>query len=150
MAESVLICIGNPARSDDGVGPAVADAIRRQRPDIPVRDCRGEPLDLVELFADASEAVVVDAMLSGTEAPGTVTTIDATHAPVPIRTQASSHGLGLADALELARSLGRLPVRLVVIGVEAATLEPGTALSPAVAAAVPRAVDAVLAELGHA
>ena len=55
-----------------------------------------------------------------------------------------------ADAVRLGRALERLPRQLVVLAVEGADTGPGTGLSDAVAAAVPRAVAAVMAELnGH-
>ena len=43
----------------------------------------------------------------------------------------STHALGLADAVELARSLGRLPQRVVVYGIEGAAFEFGNGLSAA-------------------
>jgi hydrogenase maturation protease len=53
----------------------------------------------------------------------------------PVRTT-SSHGLGLGEAVELARALGRLPSRLVVYAVEGADSSTGPGLSPAIATAV--------------
>jgi len=47
----------------------------------------------------------------------------------------STHGLGLAEAIELARALGRLPRRCVAYAVEAHSYDTGTALSPQAAAA---------------
>ena len=54
-----------------------------------------------------------------------------------------THAFGLATAVELARVLGRLPGRVTVVGVEAASFAPGTALSPEVAASVDDAVAIV-------
>jgi len=44
--------------------------------------------------------------------------------------------LGIADAVELARALGRLPGRLIVYGNEGETFDAGVELAPAVAAPV--------------
>jgi hydrogenase maturation protease len=55
-----------------------------------------------------------------------------------------THALGLAAAVELARSLDLLPRRLVVVGVEAGRFSQGAPMSDAVLDAVPAAVDAVL------
>lgn len=49
----------------------------------------------------------------------------------------STHGLGLAEALCLADSLGRGPGRLIVYAVEGADRSLGMGLTPAVAAALP-------------
>jgi hydrogenase maturation protease len=59
----------------------------------------------------------------------------------------SSHGIGVAEAVELARALGRLPRRLTLIGVEAAGFEVGASLSSAVADRLDDAVRAVVAAL---
>jgi hydrogenase maturation protease len=99
------------------------------------------PLDLLEVFDGYDTVVVVDATRSGT-APGTVTV---TEGPLASQGSASTHGLGLAEAVELARALDRLPWRLVVVGVEVGSTEPGTPLSPAVAGAVEAAVAQVRA-----
>ena len=48
----------------------------------------------------------------------------------------STHGFGLAEALELARALGQLPRRCIVYAIEGASFETGAPLSPEVAAAV--------------
>ena len=61
---------------------------------------------------------------------------------------ASSHGLGLDDAVGLAVALNRMPGRLIVHAIEAADLGQGPGLTPPVAAAVAAAAAAVLADLG--
>jgi hydrogenase maturation protease len=58
---------------------------------------------------------------------------------------ASSHGLGLDDAIGLGMALGRMPGRLIVHAIEAADLAQGPGLTPPVAAAV----GAVAAEIMH-
>jgi hydrogenase maturation protease len=89
------------------------------------------------MWREADVAVVIDAVSSGAE-PGTVHRFDATSAPLParLRGSTSSHALGLAEAIELGRTLGRLPGRLIVYGIEGERFEAGTELTPAVAAAV--------------
>ena len=62
-------------------------------------------------------------------------------------TAASSHGLGMPDALRLGRALGQLPRRMVILAVEAADTGAGTELSKPVATALPEVVAAVMAEL---
>ncbi len=62
----------------------------------------------------------------------------------------SSHGLGLADAYELGRSLGRLPGRLIIAGVEGEDFSQGVGLSPRVEAAVPGLVGHIVAAVAAA
>jgi hydrogenase maturation protease len=62
----------------------------------------------------------------------------------------STHRFGLADALELARALGRLPPRVVVYGIEGSRFAPGRPMSPAVAAAVERLAGVLSTEMAAA
>lgn len=148
-AEVLVIGIGSPDRGDDGVGPVVAaEVARRSLPGVKVL-ADLTPLDLLDAWAGARTVVLVDAVRTG-DPPGTVTALDATVTRLPVGVGASStHGFGLADVIEMSRSLGRVPERLVVVGVELSDCSAGRSLSPAVRAAVAPAVGAVLAALGE-
>jgi hydrogenase maturation protease len=147
----VVIGIGNRWRSDDGVGPAVAAAVRRHRfgdGTVDVLELDGDAARLVDAWAGADLAVVVDAVRSGAPA-GTVRRYAGDPVEMPAgAAPASSHGLGLREAIGLGRAVGRMPERFVVIAVEGATFADGTGLSPAVGAAVPRAARLVIDEVG--
>ena len=147
---AVVIGIGNPFRRDDGIGPEVAAQIQGRRlPGVRVVVADGEPAGLLEAWEGADLAVVVDAIQRVPAAPGSIHRLMGSQLETGC-TAASSHGLGVPDAIRLGRALERLPRQLVVLAVEGADTGPGTGLSGAVAAAVPRAVAAVMAELsGH-
>lgn len=145
--QAVVIGIGNPFRRDDGIGPEVAAQIqRRQLPGVRVVIADGGPADLLEAWEGADLAVVVDAIRRVPASPGSIHRLTASQLETG-GSAASSHGLGVADAVRLARVLERLPRQVVVLAVEGADTGPGTGLSGAVAAAVPQAVAAVMAEL---
>ncbi|MDP3893351.1 hydrogenase maturation protease [Nocardioides sp.] len=148
----LVIGLGNPDRGDDAVGAAVARAVAAQRPTVEVVE-HEDPTAVLDLWAGHSPVVVVDAVRSGAAA-GTVHRLATGRGGPPISTQAwahvgqgGTHGIGLAEIVELARALGRLPERLVVIGVEAERFDHGAPLSAAVAAAVPVAVEQIGREL---
>jgi hydrogenase maturation protease len=141
----VAVAVGNVYRSDDGVGLAVAERLRETAPDLEVVTCEQEPLRLLDAWNGADLALVVDAVSSGSE-PGTIHRFDATERPVPAAVfRGSTHALGVGDAIELARTLGRLPSRVLVFGVEGERFTAGDRLSPAVAAVV----APLAAELGE-
>ena len=72
--------------------------------------------------------------------PGTLTASTRRDEPLPAELfRRSTHALGIADAVELARELGRLPGRLAVYGIEGESFEAGEGLTPAVEATVDRA-----------
>jgi hydrogenase maturation protease len=144
-----LIGVGNRFRGDDAAGLEVAARLRAARPPgCRILEEEGEPASLIEGFELVKEALVVDAVSSGAE-PGTLHRFDCTHEPLPTELfRASTHALGVADAVELARELGRLPDRLAVYGIEGANFEAGEGLSPPVAATVDTLVGELCSELG--
>jgi hydrogenase maturation protease len=136
-----VIGIGT-ARADDAAGLAVADLLAaRALPDgvVALRCTRPLP-DLLDALDGADAAVLVDAARTG-GVPGSIRRL----APGELARQRSpsSHGLGVAQALALATALGRAPVRVEVVAIEAAQME-CDALSPAVAASIGAAADAAL------
>jgi hydrogenase maturation protease len=155
-ARVVVIGLGNRVRGDDAAGLEVAGRLRPVTPaGVEVVEHEGDAAALLDHWQGAALAVVVDAVRSGGE-PGAVHRLevagDDQAAAVAGRAwQVSSHALGLGEAVGLARALGRLPGRLVLVGIEGATFTAREGLSPPVAAAVARAAAEVL-ELaaGHA
>ena len=145
---TVVIGIGNPDRGDDAVGRLVAARLRDRVPDtVTVVEQDGEATRLVDHLGRTGSAILVDASISGA-VTGTIRRFDVARDPLPPgKSGASTHGLGLAEAVELARILGTLPARCVVYAVEARSFEPGRPLSPEVAAAADEVVARVLAEV---
>ncbi len=137
----IVVGIGNPERGDDAAGRAVAQLLRSMlavniEADVEIAEHDGEATALLSLLDGASEAFLVDACRSGAPS-GTVRRFNAAAVPLPASLSGlSTHGFGLAEAIELGRTLGQLPPRCVVYAIEGGSFEPGTPLSPAVAAAV--------------
>lgn len=154
---NILIGIGNPYRRDDGVGPALAAEFDRLGvPGVAVTCADGEPSQLLEAWAGARLAVVVDAVACSPAVPGRIhrTGLAAPYAldgdPLVAGLSggaASTHGMGVPDAIRLAVALDRAPARLVVYAVEAADLGFGAGLSGPVAASLPELTRMVRAEL---
>ncbi len=143
-----LIGVGNRFRSDDAAGLEVASRLRSAHPPgCRILEEEGEPGSLIEDWALVTEALVIDAVASGAP-PGTLHRFDASKGPVPTEMfRGSTHSLGVADAVELARELDRLPPRLAVYGIEGESFETGEGLSPAVEATVDALVDELCDEL---
>ncbi len=130
------------------MGPVVAERLRAVG--APVLDCADEPTRLLDLWDGLDTVVVVDALRSNA-VPGTLHRIDAEDGPLPRDVRlASTHAMGIADALELGRTLGRAPRRVVVLGIEGASFGMGEAMTPAVAGAIDELVTSVLGELQEA
>ncbi|WP_019627735.1 hydrogenase maturation protease [Thioalkalivibrio sp. AKL10] len=141
----LVIGIGNPWRGDDGVGHAVVEALQGTS-GLTTATCSGEPAELMDLWQGHDPVILVDAIVTGA-APGTLHRLDARE-PLPRGARYSSHGIGLAEAVELARSLGDLPETLIVHGIEPACLEDGADLSTAIAENMPRLLHRICDEFG--
>ena len=143
-----LVGVGNRWRSDDGAGLAVAALLSERAPaGVEVVAHEREPLDLIEAFDGAAAVWLIDAVHSGAP-PGTLHRFDASERALPAELfSISTHRLGLADVLELARALGRLPPSVIVHGIEGARFEAGNELSPAVAAATRELATTLAAEV---
>ncbi|WP_437841477.1 hydrogenase maturation protease [Sorangium sp. So ce1153] len=151
-----IIGLGQRAAGDDAAGLAVLEALRRQGlpGDAELVEAR-DASALVSLLQTPATVVVVDAVLASPS--GEVLDLSpsdlAAGAPVPV----STHGLGVAQAIELARIAApdRLSPDIRIVGVSIGRPrrpEPRALaeldLSPEVTAAVPRAVARVLSFLG--
>jgi hydrogenase maturation protease len=145
---TLIIGVGNADRGDDAVGLIVIRRLRRDwehghkgsAAPVTLIEASGEGTALIEAWRSADTVILVDAVHSGA-APGTIHRLDAHAWPIPTNLRyASTHALGVAEAIELARALGQLPQRLIVYGIEGYCFGTGTGLS----AEVERAAEQVL------
>ncbi len=129
----LIIGVGNRSRGDDGIGPVVAGRLKGYG--FPFAEVIESPSDgaaMIEAWSGADSVILVDAVVSGA-APGTIHRLDPNRQPVPDHfSGGSTHAFNAAEAVELARALGRLPPSFVIYGIEARSFEPGAGMSPEV------------------
>ncbi|MGC1255999.1 MAG: HyaD/HybD family hydrogenase maturation endopeptidase [Candidatus Acidiferrales bacterium] len=146
--DTVVIGVGNTILSDDGVGVHAARLLQldaRVPPGVTILDGGTIGLELVPYASDASRVLLLDAMNSG-QAPGTLARM--TGRELLGRASAwSVHQLGVADLVAALLLVSRHPQDVVVLGIQPASTDWGTGLSPAVDAAVRSLVNAALAQL---
>ncbi|MEV0590692.1 hydrogenase maturation protease [Nonomuraea cavernae] len=152
-AARVLVAgIGNIFLGDDGFGVEVARRLAREEraAGVDVVDFGIRGMDLVyALQRDYDTAILVDAAMRG-EPPGTLTVLEA-DLPDGGAAAIEGHGLDPVKVLRLARELGRVPERVLVVCCEPATVLTGSPdedvlaeLSEPVRAAVDQAVRLVM------
>ena len=147
----VVAGLGNEYRRDDGAGALVASRVAGHAGGVIDIGPLVDPLDLLGVWDDADLAIVIDAVRSGAE-PGTVQLVElapdnsptATSRAGPGSPSTSTHGIGLAGVLRLARAVGHAPARVVVVCIEGDDFGQGTGLTPGVEAAVPHAARHVI------
>jgi hydrogenase maturation protease len=145
----VVVGLGNSYRRDDGVAVAAAAALDGVvSPNVHVIGGIADPMALLEAWSGAGLAVVLDAAVSNPSTPGRVRRCDLSD--VDSRSEGlSSHTIDIVRTHALGRALGRVPGALVVFTIDVADTGYGTGLTPDVAAAVPRVVGMVMAEINH-
>ncbi|MCC5860885.1 MAG: hydrogenase maturation protease [Gammaproteobacteria bacterium] len=151
----LVIGIGHRLRGDDALGLEVLEALRIRLADRPgpaprLRCLPGDATGLLAAWEGEDCVLVIDALAAPEAASGQspVWRIDARAGALPaLYERASSHGLGLAEAVELGRSLERLPARLVVFAVRGESFGRREGLSAAAQAAIRPAVAALEHEL---
>ncbi|MBI5666502.1 MAG: hydrogenase maturation protease [Chloroflexi bacterium] len=147
----LVVGLGNPLLGDDGVGWRVAEQVQRDLESVVEIDCLAVGgLRLMERLVGYEHAILVDAMTTRRQPPGTVCSFSIDDLPAPVAGHLSSvHDTSLQTALRLGRALGLpLPDDIWVVGVEAErTRDFAEELTPPVAAAVPYATRMVIERL---
>jgi len=141
----LIIGCGHPDCGDDAAGLLVARRLR----ELGWRavEASGEATGLMSCWEGETDVVLVDATLSGAPV-GTIQVWDAGQSPlVRERFRCSTHGLGVAEAIELSRAVGSLPPRLRVYGIEGRRFEAGASPSPEVLQAVEQVVRRIREEI---
>ena len=150
--KTLLLGLGNPILTDDGIGVYVVRAVadRWSGDGVDFQEASVGGLRLLEVIAGYDRLILVDAIQTPDGAPGQIHRLT----PDDLRTSlhaGSTHDLSFQGALAWGRRIGMaLPPddAITIIAVEAEdVLTFGEALMPAVASALPDAVEAVLAEL---
>jgi hydrogenase maturation protease len=149
-ATCIVLGLGNTLHSDDGVGPQAIEKLRndpRVPGDVSLIEGGTLGLELLTYIWDCSYLLVLDAV-DVEQPPGTLVRMSNQELQT-LPGKGSVHQLGVADLLVALRVLAYRTPEVVLLGVQPATTEWGTELSPAVAAVLPALADAAIAELCH-
>jgi hydrogenase maturation protease len=147
VAPFVVIGLGNDIATDDGVGIHVANELEvelHDRDDIDVVALPWAGFALLDVLRGRRVAVIVDSLVTGTHAPGTIVPLGADALSGSVRLN-SFHDINYPTVLGLGRSLGwEMPDDVAIFGVETAVADEfGETLTPAVADAVTAVVHEV-------
>jgi len=151
---TVVIGVGNPLMGDDGLGLAALTVLQTEwtfDPPVTLLDGGTWGMNLLPEMEDAERLLLLDAIKAG-QAPGALIALENEAIPRLFATKLSPHEIDLREVLALAELRGTLPGHTVALGVQPERVEMGTALSPGVAAAVPRLVARAVEQLvrwGH-
>jgi hydrogenase maturation protease len=149
--KTLILGLGNPILSDDGVGNRVAqvleDKLARQ-PDVTVTETSLSGLSLIDLLAGYDKAIIVDAIQTAAGKTGQLYRLSP-DAFNNTRHVSSPHDVNFATALELGNKLGiAMPKQIVIYAIEVDDVSTfGEEFTPGVKQAIPKCVERIIKEL---
>lgn len=144
----LIVGLGNADRGDDGLGPRVVAELAGLLPnDVVAVTTNGDVLGLASEWTAFAAVICIDAATPAAAA-GRIHRFDLTTAVLPPYLAApSSHCLGLAEAIALARALHQAPKDIIVYAVEGGCFDLGAAMTPEVSDAVAHVANRVIADV---
>jgi hydrogenase maturation protease len=149
MMKTLVLGLGNPILSDDGVGPRVARELEgRLDDDVTVVEASLAGLNLLDLLVGNDRAIIIDAIQTEGGRPGHIYHLDLEEFKAT-RHATSTHDIDLPTALELGKRLGLdLPRQIDILAIEAADTEIfNEECTPEVERAIPACAEMIIGEI---
>ncbi len=147
--KTLILGLGNPILSDDGVGIHVARALENlDLPGVTVMEGSIAGLDFLDVLVGYERVIIADAIQTRGGKAGQIYRLKL-EAFTVTRHAANPHDVNLATALELGKQLGlALPDDIIIFGIEVEdVITFSEDCAPAVKAAIPLCVDMIVSEL---
>ncbi len=143
--KTLILGLGNPILSDDGIGVHVAREIKRQLPDLDVLEASAAGFRVVDEMLGYDRVILIDSIITGLQPVGSVFELS----PEQFRNAShysSPHDMGLFEAFDLMQKHGAiLPQELVIIAIEVKDIDTfSEQFTPGVEKALPVAIRKVL------
>ena len=148
--KTLVVGVGNPILSDDGVGIHIVRRLREMGiPGVDVEELPASGLELLDMVLGYDRVIIIDAIVTEEGNPGQFYILEESDFERTVH-GASPHGINIATALALGRRLAsdKMPAEIRFIAIEAEDIvNVSETMTPAVAAAVQLVVDKVVADL---
>jgi hydrogenase maturation protease len=113
---TLILGLGNPILSDDGIGIVLARRLEKRLPDVDVATANMVGLDLLEVIGGYRVLFVIDALATVGGRSGTLHLLSPADGTLHLF---SSHGVNFFEILELGRQLGKpMPEVKAIYGIE--------------------------------
>ena len=114
---TLILGIGNPILTDDGVGIKIAQKLKEENPKLEVIETSEAGLELLDLIAGYDKLIIIDSIKTGKAKPGELHKLELKDLK-PAMDFSSSHGIDIATAFELGQRLGhRMPKHISIYAV---------------------------------
>ena len=144
---TLVLGIGNPILSDDGVGIEVARLLKEQVPGITAEETNEASIALLDLIAGYDKLIIIDSIKTGQGKPGELYKLSLEDFGANMDF-ASLHGMDIATAFEVGESLGcQMPRSVSIYAVEVKDNSTfAERCTPEVADSIPLAVKQIIGE----
>ncbi len=149
---TLVLGLGNPILRDDGVGIYAVRATQAayDGSGVDFAEASVGGLRLLSLVEGYDRVILVDAIITPGGRPGQIYRLPPDGLCASLHADCS-HDMSLPAALEFGRKMGMVIPEMTILAVEVEEVTTfGERCTPAVEAAIPRVVEAILAELGQA
>ena len=114
----LILGLGNPILTDDGVGIKIAQKLKEEKPDLEVIETSEAGLALLDLVAGYDKLIIIDSIKTEQGKPGELYELGLEDLK-PAMGLSSSHGIDIATAFELGQRLGyKMPKYISIYAVE--------------------------------
>ena len=115
---TLILGIGNPILTDDGVGIEIAQRLKEENAKLKVIETSEAGITLLDLIAGYDKLIIIDSIKTEKGKPGDLYKLEPGDLK-PSKDFSSSHSIGIATALELGQRLGyRIPEYISIYAVE--------------------------------
>jgi hydrogenase maturation protease len=115
---TLVLGIGNPILTDDGVGINIAQKLKEERPELEVMETSQAGFVLLDLVNGYDKLIIVDSIKTEQGDPGELYKLDMADLKASTETSCS-HGVDIATAFELGRGMGyKVPEDISLYAVE--------------------------------
>ena len=115
---TLILGIGNPILTDDGVGIKIAHKLKEERPELEVVETGEAGLTLLDLITGYDRLIIIDSIKTEQGKPGQVYKLELEDLK-PAMDFSSSHGIDIATAFKLGQRLGyKMPKSVSIYAVE--------------------------------
>lgn len=145
---TVVLGIGNPILTDDGVGIKIARRVKELKPDLDVEETSEIGMALLELVAGYDKVIIIDSVKTVDGQPGELYKLGLEELKPSSDFPTGSHGIDIATAFELGRLAGyKMPEQVCLYAVEVADNETfGEDCTETIEAAMPSIVEKIIRE----
>jgi len=115
---TLILGIGNPILTDDGVGIKIAQKLKEENPELEVAQTSEVGMALLELIAGYDKLIIIDSVKTEQGKPGELYKLDLEElkCPMPFST---SHGIDIPTAIELGQRAGyKMPEYISLYAIE--------------------------------